>query len=311
MDRPTHLMGDVDRLHPSDSWTIGRCAEAACVLEATAKKAGNVHPDAAFRDMHVRDFYRSAAAVRWAIDAMPDASVGELIEAGWAATRRVVSVNTNLGILLLFAPLVVAWRRLVSGGASAGQVVALWPGELPRVLQQLNQSDADCVFRTIAAAKPGGLGQVDRGDVREVPQVSLLEAMAMAEGRDRIAWQYTHRFDELFQLGDWIAEKRCQEEPWGSLIVDLQLTLLSRCCDSLIVRKNGLEVAEEVKRRASQVLVRRESGDADWNEAWIDFDRWLRADGNRRNPGTTADLIAAAVMVALVRQWASKPVSQR
>lgn len=309
MDPSTHPLGEVDRLHPSGSWTIGRCAEAACVLEATAKKAGNVHPDAAFRDMHVRDFYRSAAAVRWAIDARPEASVGELIEAGWTATRRVVSVNTNLGILLLFAPLVVAWRRLASRGVAGEQVVALWPAELHRVLQQLNQLDADRVFRTIAAAKPGGLGQVDRGDVREVPQVTLLEAMEMAEGRDQIAWQYTHRFDELFRLGDWIVEKRCQEEPWGSLIVDLQLTLLSRSCDSLIVRKNGLEVAEEVKWRASQVLARKESGDADWSEAWIDFDRWLRADVNRRNPGTTADLIAAAVMVALVRQWASS--SQR
>jgi triphosphoribosyl-dephospho-CoA synthase len=305
MDRPTHHWGDWDRLHPTADWTIGRCAEVACVLEASAKKAGNVHPDAAFRDMHVRDFYRSAAALRWAIDAKPEASVGELIETGWEATRRVVSVNTNLGILLLFAPLVVAWRRLVRVGAAESAVGALWPGELLEVLQSLSQADADCVFRTIAAAKPGGLGRVERGDVREVPQVTLLEAMEMASGRDRIAWQYTHRFEEIFRLGDWIEEKRCQREPWGALIIELQLTLLSTCCDSLIVRKNGMEVAEEVKQQASQVLARRELGDPDWQKDWIDFDRWLRADGNRRNPGTTADLIAAALMVAVVRQWAN------
>jgi triphosphoribosyl-dephospho-CoA synthase len=305
MHRPTHPFGDLDQLQPSSYWTIGRCAEAACVLEATAHKAGNVHPDAAFRDMHVRDFYRSAAAVRWAIDMMPDASVGELIEASWAATRRVVSVNTNLGILLLFAPLVVAWRRLMWGGAAGEQVVALWLGELPRVLQQLNQADADCVFRTIAAAKPGGLGQVNRGDVREVPQVSLMEAMEMAEGRDRIAWQYTHRFEELFRLSNWIEDKRGLGEAWGPLIVDLQLMLLSTAHDSLIARKNGLQVADEVMQRAAQVLAKKESGDTHWHEAWIDLDRWLRADGNRRNPGTTADLIAAALMIALVRRWAS------
>jgi triphosphoribosyl-dephospho-CoA synthase len=146
---------------------------------------------------------------------------------------------------------------------------------------------------------------VERGDVREVPQVTLLEAMEMASGRDRIAWQYTHRFEEIFRLGDWIEEKRCQREPWGALIIELQLTLLSTCCDSLIVRKNGMEVAEEVKQQASQVLARRELGDPDWQKDWIDFDRWLRADGNRRNPGTTADLIAAALMVAVVRQWAN------
>lgn len=309
MDRLAHHFGDVDQLHPGSTWTIGRCAEAACVLEATAKKAGNVHPDAAFRDMHVRDFYRSAAAVRLAIDARPEASVGELIEMAWEATRRVVSVNTNLGILLLFAPLVVAWRRLMRTGVSGEQVVALWPNELPKVLGQLTHADADRVFRTISAARPGGLGQVDRGDVREIPQVTLLEAMEMAEGRDRIAWQYTHRFEELFRLGDWIDGKRRLGEPWGSLIVDLQLMLLATSHDSLIVRKNGPEVADEVQQRACRVLAGRESGDPVWIEAWINFDQWLRADGNRRNPGTTADLIAAALMVALVRQWASS--SQR
>ncbi|MFN5947210.1 MAG: triphosphoribosyl-dephospho-CoA synthase [Pirellulaceae bacterium] len=309
MDRLAHHFGDVDQLHPGSTWTIGRCAEAACVLEATAKKAGNVHPDAAFRDMHVRDFYRSAAAVRLAIDTRPEASVGELIEMAWEATRRVVSVNTNLGILLLFAPLVVAWRRLMRTGVSGEQVVALWPNELPKVLGQLTHADADRVFRTISAARPGGLGQVDRGDVREIPQVTLLEAMEMAEGRDRIAWQYTHRFEELFRLGDWIDGKRRLGEPWGSLIVDLQLMLLATSHDSLIVRKNGPEVADEVQQRACRVLAGRESGDPVWIEAWINFDQWLRADGNRRNPGTTADLIAAALMVALVRQWASS--SQR
>jgi triphosphoribosyl-dephospho-CoA synthase len=309
MDRLAHHFGDVDQLHPGSTWTIGRCAEAACVLEATAKKAGNVHPDAAFRDMHVRDFYRSAAAVRLAIDTRPEASVGELIEMAWEATRRVVSVNTNLGILLLFAPLVVAWRRLMRTGVSGEQVVALWPNELPKVLGQLTHADADRVFRTISAARPGGLGQVDRGDVREIPQVTLLEAMEMAEGRDRIAWQYTHRFEELFRLGDWIEGKRRLGEPWGSLIVDLQLMLLATSHDSLIVRKNGPEVADEVQQRACRVLAGRESGDPVWIEAWINFDQWLRADGNRRNPGTTADLIAAALMVALVRQWASS--SQR
>jgi triphosphoribosyl-dephospho-CoA synthase len=266
--------------------------------------------------MHVRDFYRSAAAVGLAIDTRPDASVGELIEAAWEATRRVVSVNTNLGILLLLAPLVVAWRRLASSRApatpfisatpciSGGHVVALWPSELQRVLQQLTRADADCVFRTIAAAKPGGLGQVDRGDVREVAEVTLLEAMELAEARDRIAWQYTHRFEEVFRLGDWIEGKRGGGEPWGSLIVDLQLMLLSTGCDSLIARKNGLEGANVVKQRASQVLARKESRDPDWIKSWIEFDQWLRADGNRRNPGTTADLIAAALMVSLVRQWA-------
>ncbi|MFN5852856.1 MAG: triphosphoribosyl-dephospho-CoA synthase [Pirellulaceae bacterium] len=309
MDRLAHHFGDVDQLHPGSTWTIGRCAEAACVLEATAKKAGNVHPDAAFRDMHVRDFYRSAAAVRLAIDTRPEASVGELIEMAWEATRRVVSVNTNLGILLLFAPLVVAWRRLMRTGVSGEQVVALWPNELPKVLGQLTHADADRVFRTISAARPGGLGQVDRGDVREIPQVTLLEAMEMAEGRDRIAWQYTHRFEEVFRLGDWIDGKRRLGEPWGSLIVDLQLMLLATSHDSLIVRKNGPEVADEVQQRACRVLAGRESGDPVWIEAWINFDQWLRADGNRRNPGTTADLIAAALMVALVRQWASS--SQR
>jgi len=40
-------------------------------------------------------------------------------------------------------------------------------------------------------------------------------------------------------------------------------------------------------------------GDAAYHEAVSDLDFWLRSDDHRRNPGTTADLVAAGLFVAL------------
>ena len=55
-----------------------------------------------------------------------------------------------------------------------------------------------------------------------------------------------------------------------------------------------MEVAREASKRAASVL----KSDMTPREL-ARFDRWLRADGHRRNPGTTADLIAACLFVCL------------
>ena len=76
----------------------------------------------------------------------------------------------------------------------------------------------------------------------------------------------------------------------------LQLRLLAKFPDSLIARKCGPQVAQEASDRAAQV--RLQTGDAA-AAARAEFDFWLRSDGHRRNPGTTADLVTAGLFVAL------------
>ena len=77
------------------------------------------------------------------------------------------------------------------------------------------------------------------------------------------------------------------------------LELLSEYPDSLIARRRGIEVAHKAAALARDVLAAGEPGNEAYEEALADFDFWLRADGHRRNPGTTADLIAAGLFAAL------------
>src|SRR5438034_4003507 len=80
-------------------------AQLACLLEASAPKPGNVSPFASFRDATYEDFLASAAAIGPALVTAGERSLGATIRAGVEATARWAPSNTNLGLVLLLAPL--------------------------------------------------------------------------------------------------------------------------------------------------------------------------------------------------------------
>lgn len=269
------------------STNLEEMLRAACVLEAAARKAGNVHPGASFADLTYTDFVVSADAVAPILARTPELGVGRAILESVAATRQQVGRNTNLGIVLLLAPL------------------AAVPAEIPLadgikdVLLRLTQEDAEYAYLAIRLAQPGGMGEVDSEDISRAPTGTLLEVMRLAASRDSIARQYAENFSLILETGaPYLSRVRDLAQNWEVAIIDLQLELLSQHPDSLIIRKCGLETAEEVSRRAAEVRksLRLEAPNAQLE--WAEFDRWLRSDGNRRNPGTTADLIAAALFAA-------------
>src|SRR5947209_17814526 len=84
---------------------LGLCAQLACVWEATARKAGNVHRYADFADLTYLDFALSAAASAPVLAAAPGRRLGVTVRDCVLATRRVAASNSNLGMVLLLAPL--------------------------------------------------------------------------------------------------------------------------------------------------------------------------------------------------------------
>ena len=209
----------------------GRCAQLACILEVTARKAGNVHPGCAFEDLTHLDFLNSGSAIVPALDgARP---LGSTILRAVEATQAVVSTNTNLGIILLLAPLAAATR---AGELRSG---------LESVLATTTIADSAAVYRAIRLANPGGLGQSDQQDVHDEPTMPLREVMALAADRDLIARQYANGFAEVWDIGvpilvkDWQAN--CDLE---RAIVRCQLALMAAFPDTLISRKAGLAEAQ-------------------------------------------------------------------
>jgi triphosphoribosyl-dephospho-CoA synthase len=256
----------------------------ACIWEVTARKVGNVHPRSADAGTTLADFARSAEAIAPIFRDAPHRSVGSVIYDAIAATAAAVGQNTNLGIVLLLAPLACAETL----------------DELPRVLSELTVEDAERAYAAIRQANPGGLGSASKEDVQSQPTVTLLEAMRLAANRDLIAKQYAAGFADVLAFG--VPTLEYGFEQYGSVeaaIIETQLCWLAAFLDSLIARKNGIAVAEDVRERASQVQYLGGIAAPEGRQAGIAFDRFLRSDGNKLNPGTTADLIAASLFVAL------------
>jgi triphosphoribosyl-dephospho-CoA synthase len=272
----------------SASLTVGQCATLACLLEATAPKPGNVHRGADFEDVTFPHFAASAAlvgpAVQQAAEGLP---VGRAVFAAIDQIARHVGSNTYLGTTLLLAPLAAAAGR---GGLRT---------EIAGVLADLTADDARQVYAAIRRAQPGGLGRVEEHDVSGDPPESLLVAMAAAAERDLVARQYVTGFATVLdEAQPALAEELARGRTLSEAIVRLHLRLLAAYPDSLIARKCGQAVAAQASARAQQVLAA-DGDEAAYHEALSDFDFWLRADGHRRNPGTAADLVAAALFAAL------------
>src|SRR5581483_6615911 len=174
---------------------LERQVQLACLLEVSAAKPGNITPAHDFADTTYADMVRSALALGpvFAHPRARERRVGELIADGVQATARVARANTNLGIVLLFAPLVRA-------AVTRRDDETLRPS-VQRTLDHLGVEDAVAAFAAIASAQPGGLGEAPEHDVRAPAQVSLREAMAAAAHRDSVASEYATNYAIVFESG--------------------------------------------------------------------------------------------------------------
>lgn len=269
--------------------SVGQCATLACVLEATARKPGNVHRDADFSDVTFTDFLASAVAIGPAIEsAAQGTSVGRAVLDAVRAMRAVSATNTYLGTVLLLAPLAAIPREI---DCTVG---------IAKVLAALGSDDARDVYEAIRISAAGGLGKVDEADIHKAPPASLIAAMQLAAERDLVARQYTNDFaDVLRRVVPWLEVGAAQDWALEDTIIHAHVQMMAQEPDSLIARKCGSQVARESADRAAYVLAQGDLYSAGYNAALSDLDFWLRSDGHRRNPGTTADLIAAGLFVAL------------
>jgi triphosphoribosyl-dephospho-CoA synthase len=269
---------------------IGRLVESACLLEVSAPKPGNVSRQNDFADVSFEDFLLSAVAIGPVLARAGETAVGAMILGAVEETRRVVGSNTNLGIVLLLAPLARAAAR---GGGTLRD-------RLREVLGALTVDDARDACAAIRLAAPGGLGSAESQDVREEPSLPLRDVMALAAERDTIAREYVTDYDVTFSLTVPVLRKaRAEKRAWPVAVLDAYLRTLAEVPDTLIARKEGVGAARAVSQRAGQVLAAGEAGSLERARAAEAFDRELRGCGNRMNPGTTADLVAAALFVAL------------
>ena len=288
---------------PRDTVAIAGRAQFACVLEASAPKPGNVSPGRPFTDVRYEDFVVSAEAIARPLEGAGRRPLGETIFMAVEATAARTRANTNLGIVLLLAPLARAAVRLLDSPASPGGTDRLHHlrVEVGRVLSETTVADASRAYRAIRLADPGGLGNAEEQDVATEPTITLLEAMRLAADRDGIAREWATTYETTFEKGvPALLNARADGLALSEAIIETYLTLLAGAPDTHIVRRGGDELAQRVSQLAADTLaaggVRSEGG----RRAIDAMDAELRDPRNLANPGTTADLTAATLFAALL-----------
>ena len=287
---------------PLSELLISECFRQSCLLELRALKPGNVGHHADGHGMNVQQFIDSADASAHAL--VSDCQgVGERILNSVRATQERAKDNTNLGILLLAAPLVQAMQEIDPHHSLQVSV--------QKVLENLTVGDARLCYEAIRLANPGGMGRVDQQDVAIEPAITLLEAMKLAADRDRVAYQYAHNYADIFEYNLTIYEdflNKWESPEWAATAV--YLSQLARVPDSLICRKYSVlkaqEISDMIAPLAAKVLASQDP---------IAFEsRLLSIDGHLKsigiNPGTTADLTVATLFVAMLESASKRGYSK-
>jgi len=264
----------------------------ACLAELEALKPGNVHVFADGHGMVVQDFIHSAEVSAPALcddQLFGSRTLGQRILHALQATHAKVGCNTNLGMILLAAPVVQACLQYPEQPLKAS---------LQQVLQHTTVDDAAQVYAGIRLVSPAGMGQRDEHDVTQAPQITLLAAMQLASTHDMVARQYVDGYASIFSVAMPLyndCEQRWQRPAWA--LTAVYLHWLSTVPDSHIARKYGETKAAEVQQAASvhfQAFIALENPKHYLPEL-LQWDQSLKQ--ARINPGTSADLTVITAML--------------
>ena len=262
----------------------------ACWVDIQALKPGNAGIRLGASTPGVEDFLNSARVSALPL-VEPSLALGERVLQAVRATNQAVGTNTNLGIILLIAPLIQA---CLGEEADSGL-----ESSLAKVLKQSTVQDAQKVYQAIRIAEPGGMGRKKDQDISEEPTVTLLNTMKIAASWDRIASQYSNNFHDIFHFGVPHFETlltRWHDECWAA--TGLYLAFLARFPDSLIERKHGMLKAREISDMITPLKKEfcRSDSPVRYKVQLLEIDGRFKRD--RINPGTTADLTVASVFAA-------------
>jgi triphosphoribosyl-dephospho-CoA synthase len=293
---------------------ISRCLQLATLLEVSAAKPGNVNFATGFEGTRVEHFLASAVAAESSFEeaarrgiavkdkrlSVSDVGMGQIIKecvADINAWQR--GGNTLLGTVMLLVPIAVA-----AGMTPTEETyLARLRENLKLVVEATTAEDAVHLYEAIDVAKPSGLGGAPDLDVNDPASkarlleenVSLFEVFKIAAGYDAICSEWVNNYPITFDLAYPYLMEQLKRGDLNKAVVHTFLKVLSEHPDTFIARKVGVEKAREVSSDAKQVL---ESGGLETSEGRarvLEFDRKLRESGNLLNPGTTADLTAAAL----------------
>jgi triphosphoribosyl-dephospho-CoA synthase len=180
------------------------------------------------------------------------------------------------------------------------------------VIQSTTPEDAANVYEAMKIAKPSGLGKAPKLDINDPEstnrileeKITLFQVFQIAEEYDTICSEWVNNYPITFDLAyPFLTELIEKRDDLNQAIIHTFLKVLAACPDTFIARKTSLETAKEVSSEAGEIL---SLGGLETNEGrqrLTEFDAKLRRSGNLLNPGTTADIVAAALAICTLRGY--------
>lgn len=294
---------------------IAKIAQIASVLEVSGHpKPGNVHRTQDFDDMIFEDFLISGIVVG---DIMKKAAergkkykddyslhkirLGEIIKEAVLETDKWIGNNTNLGIIILLAPL--------SAAAGMSNDVTELRKNVERIMNATTSKDAINLYDAINAADAGGMGEQEELDVADTEargriikeDISMFKVFEMSAKWDLLSKELTTGMPVTFETGFPTFKETKASYGLNKATVQTFLTILAQNPDTLISRKYGMDTARIVSADADSILQNGGILNAQGELLIRQFDTQLLK--NKFNPGTTADITAASIMVTLLEEY--------
>jgi len=303
---------------------IRMCGELACLLEVSATpKPGNVHRFQDFAEIRYEDFLASSVSLGVWLEELAmkglllrdDKISWQHVELGRTIKEAVKQSNyfhqqsnTNLGIILLLSPLSVAAGLSVPEEELSCNLELLQKNTL-EVMKYTTVDDSIFVSEAIASISPGGLGKVDQYDVTEASfqeelrsdNVNLLKLMDICQKRDSICFELSLGYPITITTGlSALKHSLTIRNDINLAIIDAYLAILSKYPDTLVKRKFGDAIAQQISQRASEIIKVGGALTIEGRRELEEFDIEMREEEEKINPGTTADIIASTVFVYLL-----------
>ncbi len=294
---------------------ISQCLQLGMLLEVSSQKPGNVTLSSGFNGTKFEHFLASAVASIPSFEnaalrgisvlegnlELQDLGIGKIIQ----NCLEEISVwqkggNTLLGTIILFVPI----------AAAAGMThlednfdLLLLRANIKKVIHSTTSKDAFHLYSAFDSIKPGGLNKAPDFDLTSaeskkrllVENVSLYDVFKIAASYDDVCSEWISNYSISIDLAYPYLLNQMQTRDLNTSIVHTYLKILSKHPDTLISRKVGSKISQEISSEANNLLEMGGLDTKDGRKGLIAFDKKLRKDGNHLNPGTTADLIAATL----------------
>ncbi|MBA2846017.1 triphosphoribosyl-dephospho-CoA synthase [Methanococcus maripaludis] len=280
------------------AFDIMKASQIACCFEVGSFKPGNVHKNRDYDDIKYHHFISSGIAFGDVIHqaCLEKNNIGNFIKKGVIESKKWSPTNANLGIIMLHMPIAIAASNLDKFSESALKK------ETEKIIKNTTVQDAIDVYGAIEIAlafvnapeNGPDLKSKDAKDELIEKNLTLYDVFKISSTWDSISNEWTENFKISYKGYNLIKEYYEKYNNINIAVTKTFINLLSNYPDTLIARKKGIDVSKMVSEKAKEVL-------NNFNEeSVLEFDKFLSKEGNKLNPGTTADLIASSLLIFLL-----------